>query len=265
MKFSSSSWRSGAEKSAAFYVHSPILFFFSYRCSETFHVGLAPPDVYDEARDQESREVARFSPHLVCRDAAASSPEKRQAEAKEGGGKQHQPSSSGSGTTYLSLTKACLCVVRSLSEERDWSVLSLILSKVPTVLQNKAIITRYGRAIYMFVTPLVRLTQKDSGYPEVLINTPPAGFSRADFHNRVFPVLAAMASYNEYLDSGVQRSLINALHIGLLSRDCNRVCVVALTACALEMKKSMYQVIPQVYRIFCRSIKKLVISPFYSS
>ncbi len=90
-------------------------------------------------------------------------------------------------------------MVRSLSEERDWSVLRLILSKVPMVLQNKAVISRYGKAIHMFITPLVRLTQRDCGYPEVLVNTPPSGFSRADFHNHVFPVLAAMASYNEYL------------------------------------------------------------------
>ena len=87
-------------------------------------------------------------------------------------------------------------------------MLRLILSKVPTVLQNKAIITRYGKAIYMFVSPLVRLTQRDSGYPEALVNVPPSGISRAGVsqHN-VFPVLAAMASYNEYLVRGGDDSL----------------------------------------------------------
>ena len=35
-------------------------------------------------------------------------------------------------------------------------------------------------------------------YPESLVNKPKI-FGRSDFHNHVFPVLAAMASYNEYL------------------------------------------------------------------
>ena len=78
-----------------------------------------------------------------------------------------------------------------------------------------------------------------------MVNTP-ANFSRSEFHNRVFPVLAAMASYHEYLESPAQKALINALHVGLLSKDCYRICIVALTACALEMKKGMYHLIEKV-------------------
>ena len=69
---------------------------------------------------------------------------------------------------------------------------------MPTVLQNKAIITRYGAEIHRFVVPLVRLTSRECPFPEGLVNKP-KGFGRSDFHNHVFPVLAAMASYNEYL------------------------------------------------------------------
>ena len=162
---------------------------FFFRCSETFHLGLAPPEDAKIGGESDAASAVRYSPHVVCRDVS----DQAQSQSRDEPPQQQQPA------TYLSLTKACLCVVRSLSEEKDWLVLRLILSKVPTVLQNKAIITRYGKAIHMFVNPLVKLTQRESGYPESLFNTPSAGFSRAEFHNQVFPVLAAMASYNEYL------------------------------------------------------------------
>ncbi len=145
------------------------------RSSETFHLGLLENDG-----------TVRFSPNVVCREPRLSSDD--------------SPTSTiPSAVTYLSLTKACMCVVKSLSEERDWEVLKLILAQVPTVLQNKAIITRYGKALHMFVVPLIKLTNKESGYPDILVNTPHKGFGRVDFHNHVFPVLAAMASYNEHL------------------------------------------------------------------
>ncbi len=151
----------------------------------------------EKSSGQKEEAVTRYSPYLVCRETA--SPPTSTSEERP---PSSTSSSSSAATTYISLTKACLCVVRSLSEERDWAVLRLILSKMPTVLQNKAIITRYGKAIHMFVTPLVKLTQRDSGYPESLVNVPrPGGLSRAEFHNHVFPVLAAMASYNEFLVS----------------------------------------------------------------
>ena len=55
---------------------------------------------------------------------------------------------------------------------------------------------------------------------------------------------------------------INALNTGLLSRDCNKTCISALTACALEMKRSMYHVIPQVLLNFSKiSATKNVAGP----
>lgn len=105
--------------------------FLALRSSSTFHLGLV---------NEESSAEVKYSPYIVCRD--------------------HQSSAASSGVTYLSLTRACILVIKSLSEERDWNVMRLILSKVPTVLQNKAIITRYGKGIHLFITPLVELLSK---------------------------------------------------------------------------------------------------------
>ena len=163
--------------------------------------------------------------------------------------------------TYISLTRACRLVIRVLREETDWNVLKMVLEKVPTVLQNKAIIARYGKNIQEFVNPLVDLTSRNNKYPEILSNTPQS-FSRSDFHNHVFPVLSAMASYNEHLEPTAQRNLINALHVGLLSKECARICIVALTTCALEMKKSMHHLIPQLLLNFSKiSSTKMIATP----
>lgn len=85
--------------------------------------------------------------------------------------------------------------------------------------------SRYGNAIKAFALPLVDLTSRESKLPDALKNKPASGLTRSEFHNRVFPVLAAMASFNEYLESAVQRELINALHTGLLSKECNKICI----------------------------------------
>ena len=89
--------------------------------------------------------------------------------------------------------------------------------------------------------PLIKLTSHNSVYPGCLINakelTAGGGkVSRTEFHNYVYPVLAAMAPYNEYMAGDTKRPLVNALQNGLLSKDTNKTCIVALTACALEMK-----------------------------
>ena len=67
--------------------------------------------------------------------------------------------------------------------------------------------------------PLIRLTNHNSPYPECLINIGSGSrLSRTEFHNHVYPVLAAMAPYNEYLAADTKRPLVNALQNGLLSR-----------------------------------------------
>jgi hypothetical protein len=44
-----------------------------------------------------------------------------------------------------------MAVIRCLKEERDWLVLNLVLSEVPSVLQNKGMLTRYHRYLPNFL------------------------------------------------------------------------------------------------------------------
>ena len=92
-------------------------------------------------------------------------------------------------------------VIKCLSHERDYNVLNSVLNNVPMVLQNKAVFVLYGNDIKAFVDPLIELTAVNSGYPENLFNLPEPDpisqkkFTRGDFHNKVYPVLAALGKF----------------------------------------------------------------------
>ncbi|CAB4056451.1 TSC2 [Lepeophtheirus salmonis] len=222
---------------------------------ESYHLGL-----------EESDGSVYFSPYIICR----SPEEEEEAELlwnrqQESASRPSSPSCL-SGTRQksvlcVSLNKACLLVIECLERETDWNVLCLVLTRVPTVLQNRPLICRYGKSINKFITPLVSFTDKNSNFPLHLTNTP-SKFSKSDFHNHIFPVLAALASYNEFLVPASQSSLIRALELGLLSKECNRMCIVALTTSALEMKRSTRNLIPEVLLNFSKiSATKFISTP----
>jgi tuberous sclerosis protein 2 len=227
--------------------------FMQLRANEKFHLGV----------ECERGAQVHFSPFLLC----------RSHQQKESANNGHHI---GKHVFYISLTKACVMVIRSLSLERDYTVLKLVLDEVPSVLQNKAIFSLYGSDIKAFIVPLIELTNPTSVYPDILFNLPPPDpntgrrFSKGDFQNRVFPVLAAIAPYSEYLEgtmasfsqSQVTRNIVQALQNGLLSKECSRTCIVALTACSLEMKKTMYNMIEKVLLSFSKiSATKHVATP----
>ena len=55
---------------------------------------------------------------------------------------------------------------------------------------------------------------------------------------------------------------MSGCHISVAPQECNRICIGALTDCALEMKRSMYHVIPQVLLNFSKiSATKMTASP----
>ena len=204
-----------------------------------------------------------FSPYLICK-----TPLKENSNPTGNIGKN---------VSYLSLGKACIMVIKSLVKEQDFQVLSLVLDDVPLVLEHKAIFTLYGSEITQFVNPLIELTSPNSNYPECLLNLPLESengggkkFSKGDFQNKVYPVLAAIAPYAEYLEttkasfsqSKVTREIIKALQNGLTHKECSRTCIVALTACSLEMKHTMHNMIPDVLLSFSRiSATKHVATP----
>ncbi|QQP40814.1 Tuberinlike, partial [Caligus rogercresseyi] len=183
----------------------------------------------------ENDETTYYSPYIICR-----SPEEEE-EAERLWNKAHSTSrppspsfgSKQKSVLYISLNKACLLVIQCLERESDWNG--------PHYTPKSPLICRYGKSINKFVTPLVLFTDKTSSYPCNLSNTPNK-FNKSDFHNH--------------------SALIRALELGLLSKECNRMCIVALTASALEMKGSMYHLIPEVLLNFSKiSATKFISTP----
>ena len=131
-----------------------------------------------------------FSPFLICQQPRTS--RERFLSGNTESNSMQSNETKNIMVTYISLTKACLLVIKSLSHERDWQVLKLILSKVPSVLQNKAILSRYGTALHAFVDPLIDLTKNNSPYPDCLTNIQSSRLLKSEFQQHVYPVLAAM-------------------------------------------------------------------------
>jgi len=218
------------------------------RTDDNFHLGI------DHSSDPQHGGKVHFSPFILCQQQQQLHPAASTAEAAAAVTPPAAAAavtttttttklSSPSGVTSISLTQGCRMVIRCLREERDWQVLKLVLSRVPDVLQNKAMLARYGQRIQELVVPLIELTRHNSPYPECLVNVGQQKLYRTEFHNHVYPVLAAMAPYNEYLTSATARPMVTVLQNGLLSKESNKICIVALTACALEMNNSMFSII----------------------
>ncbi|XP_063234483.1 tuberin isoform X2 [Bacillus rossius redtenbacheri] len=189
----------------------------------------------------ESRKV-RFSPYLAV----------DHKDGERAGGSSSPPPSSPAPSyplctvTHVSLLQACKLFIKCLKQEKDWKVLGLILQEVPQVMKNKALIlSRHGNEIDLLASALCAMvSDKTLGLPDTLRNVP-AKFTRSEFHSYVLPVLASLASYHGYLESGHQQRLIKCLEFGLVSR-CARQCIVALTICALEMRDAMFKLLPEV-------------------
>ena len=115
------------------------------RTDDNYHLGI---------ECKENRRV-QFSPFLVSH-----VPQQQQQHQQAAAANKQSLSSLQSGMTYLPLTRGCMMVIRCLKKERDWQVLKMVLSKVPNVLQNKAMLSRYGKHIQEFVLPLIDLTHE---------------------------------------------------------------------------------------------------------
>ena len=139
--------------------------------------------------------------------------------------------------------------------------------------QFKHLMVRYGAQIAHFAEVLCSLFSPSHPLPTLNI---PQKFGRPEFQvvfklamntydilitqTVVYPVLAALASYNRSLEASLQKQLIKCFQYGLVVSKCNQVgkhcqcefiskmqvCVVALTACIHEMSSTMCSLLPEV-------------------
>ncbi|XP_041363648.1 tuberin-like isoform X2 [Gigantopelta aegis] len=148
--------------------------------------------------------------------------------------------------SVISYNEAFKLFIMCLEHEFDWDVLKCVLEKLPLVLQNKTLILSAEHCLVDILCHRLCSMVNDRclGFPEKLQSLPPK-FTRSDFHTYIFPVLAAMVTYHDYLDRNRQRELIKCLEFGLVSK-CAKVCVSALRISSLEMQDVMMRQLPSV-------------------
>ena len=148
--------------------------------------------------------------------------------------------------TSISLTQACKLVVTCLKKERDWKIIELVLSKLPRVLENKALVlSKHGTDIDYLATALSDMMTDRLALPlEGLRNAPTSNF-RTEFQAYFYPILTSLISYHSHLEPVIQVKIVKCLELGLTSRS-SRICILALSICVLEMKDTMHKMLPEV-------------------
>ncbi|KAL4240095.1 Tuberous sclerosis 2-like protein [Mactra antiquata] len=188
-----------------------------------------------------STKPLKFSPFVVCdwNDSQVSPPASPVSTT--------QPSSSQwCNNTHLYYNKSFSIFIRLLEHEKDWEVLKCVLERLPVLLQNKTIVLSKDK---MLVDTLcsrlcAMINDRNLRLPEQLTGLPDK-FTKSNFHEYVFPVLASLVNYHNYLDRQKQIELIKCLEFGMVSKVA-KSCVNALRLCTLEMQDTMMRLLPSV-------------------
>ncbi|XP_046568318.1 tuberin-like [Haliotis rubra] len=184
-----------------------------------------------------------FSPYITCKqrdDMEEEAPSSPVTAAGVTPSPWYQP------PAILQYSEAFKLYITCLQHELDWHVLKCVLEYLPLVLQNKTLIlTTTDNMVATLCHRLCAMVNDRSlGFLEKLQRLP-SKLTRSDFHSYVFPVLATMVTYHDYLDRNGQKELLKCLEFGLVSK-CAKTCVSALRISALEMQEVMMRLLPSV-------------------
>uniref|UniRef100_A0A182PJM1 Rap-GAP domain-containing protein n=1 Tax=Anopheles epiroticus TaxID=199890 RepID=A0A182PJM1_9DIPT len=137
--------------------------------------------------------------------------------------------------TTISIKRGCQVIVLCLKEEKDWEVIQLVLTELPSVMQNKALIQgndvdSLARTLYRMYTDKMQLEKL-----QVPANMVP---KMSDYMELILPALSSLAMYHQHLDFNTQKNIIDALKQGLISRRPHE-CIRMLTILLLEMPEQL--------------------------
>ncbi|XP_053666136.1 tuberin [Anopheles marshallii] len=137
--------------------------------------------------------------------------------------------------TTISIKRGCQVIVLCLKEEKDWEVIQLVLTELPSVMQNKALIQgndvdSLARTLYRMYTDKMQLEKL-----QLPANMVP---KMSDYMELILPALSSLAMYHQHLDFNTQKNIIDALKQGLISRRPHE-CIRMLTILLLEMPEQL--------------------------
>ncbi|XP_065337125.1 tuberin [Cloeon dipterum] len=213
--------------------------FLQIRADSLYHLGMPDPLILDNDTPCSAKRVTRFSPYLAVDHRLGEKPSASVAAGSASGSAFPAPT-----VTYLSLTHACSAVIICLNSEKDWRVLTLILSELPQVMQNKSLIlSKHGNDVEYLASALYTMVT-DLTIGDKLKTLPPK-MSRSDAQSLVLLSMASLVSYP--LDSSMQQKIVKCLQLGLTTTiKCAIDCMSALTLCTLDMQETMYKLLPEV-------------------
>ncbi|XP_053679837.1 tuberin [Anopheles nili] len=137
--------------------------------------------------------------------------------------------------TTISIKRGCQVIVLCLKEEKDWEVIQFVLTELPSVMQNKALIQgndvdSLARTLYRMYTDKMQLEK---------LHVPPNMHPKmSDYMELILPALSSLAMYHQHLDINTQKNIIDALKQGLISRRPHES-IRTLTILLLEMPEQL--------------------------
>ncbi|XP_063696439.1 tuberin [Culicoides brevitarsis] len=148
-----------------------------------------------------------------------------------------------SSTTLIPIRKGCKLIVKCLELEKDWNILQLVLSELPNILQNRALIQ--GNDVD-FLTRTLQKMYVDKRFIETVENFLPSKPPLlSDLQILLLPAIASAATYHEYLDNQTQKKIVEVLKLGLFTKAV-RTCVHALTVLLLEIPNMIVAMLADV-------------------
>jgi tuberous sclerosis protein 2 len=148
---------------------------------------------------------------------------------------------------YLNSTKVFSAVLCCLTKEREWTVLVEMLLGLNRILADRKLTLSASPQLGELCQKLCHIADNCQRWIDKLHNVP----SRPNDSLAVYlyPVLATLCTYGDYLDRAAQNSLICSLERGVVGT-CSLLCVKALNVATLEMQMMMSRLLPRVlYRI----------------
>ncbi|XP_076458884.1 tuberin-like isoform X2 [Babylonia areolata] len=133
-----------------------------------------------------------------------------------------------------------------LKKEVDWPVLKTLLTGLPSLLENKTLVSsaHASNVIALCVQLCTMVSQRNQGLMRKLQRVPD-GFKISDYDNCVLPVVSAMVAYHPIMQKTHEHQVIKCLEFGLVS-GVAKVCVTSLRICSLEMPDQMVRDLPSV-------------------
>ncbi|XP_017861847.1 PREDICTED: tuberin [Drosophila arizonae] len=137
-------------------------------------------------------------------------------------------------TASVSMRRACNLIVRCLEHESNLKVFELVITKLPTVLQNKALLQ--GSDIEKLANALLKINSVTNNKFKLSAN---------EFHRLVVPAIASLVIYHECLLPPQQNSIITSLYL-LIPAGIADVCINTMAILILEMPDALMRKLPDI-------------------